>query len=361
MADNNNNDWLAGAGMSALSGAINVGVGTVLGKEQYKYQQKLQDSQNLWAEQQVDKANEYNSAASQVNRLLQAGLNPGAAYGSGNAGTSGVASSSAMSAPSLSTASPLLPDLGLQYLQYKQAHSAMSYQDAMAQRTLSEKLGLDIDNTWKNQMNSAQYHSIQASTNHTNANILYMQFQAQMQGTDMYLKQVHTYIDYMLAEGQLGRYETQNTNETNLARAQVHRMNVQNRNESAMTASNIKVNNQNIEESKSRQQNNEDQHEYSYRTMSYRVADAIVNHKSGWLDLEFKTKTFGDRTELVKGQVKLQDGQIVGMKLDNEFKDRTMDARVAQEWFGAAQGMFNTVSSAANAAGSTLNVMNPLK
>lgn len=83
-----------------------------IAKEQMQWQEQMQDKQNQWNLDQWNRENQYNSAAAQVQRYLQAGINPALAMTNGaSAGQAGsLQSAQPASSPNMPQMQPFLPD-----------------------------------------------------------------------------------------------------------------------------------------------------------------------------------------------------------------------------------------------------------
>lgn len=121
-----------------------------------EYNLMLAKQQNAWNLEQWNRENQYNDPSAVMSRLRSAGVNPALAY------SNGVGSFSAASSPSMTAGAPSSP-VDMSALSGKQtiADAVMSglQMDKIfseSNKINSEKKGQDIDNSWKNKLNSNQ-------------------------------------------------------------------------------------------------------------------------------------------------------------------------------------------------------------
>lgn len=354
MADNS---FLESMASSVASSAINGLVSYGLNNQTLSANKAMQQSQNEWLEAQVDKANEYNSAYSQVQRLRAAGLNVGSALGTNSAGNSTPASTGSLSSPNFANGIGMLPDLGAQYLQAKQVDSLRKLQDAQAKNTITATEGMKIDNKYKDVLSQQQIRSIEAATNYTNAGIVNMQVLADLKGKEVVIQEMLANLQSRHQDNEDRSTDAnishlQNQDAIGFMNAASNRMNAASNQLNASAAmlnanTQSRLADQSIEESKQRTEGLRLNNEYLDKTMATRIAQAIIEKKSANLDLKFKINTQSEREELVSGQVQFQNGQIFSINLDNEYKDKTMEARIYNEYCNSVRNTIETITSAA--------------
>lgn len=104
--------------MGIISSSINAIANAATAKQQFKYDQQLQEQQNKFNLDMWNLQNEYNSPSSQMQRFVDAGLSPNLAYGnisSGNASSAPVQEAAGRRAPNLGVfnfSDPILPFIG---------------------------------------------------------------------------------------------------------------------------------------------------------------------------------------------------------------------------------------------------------
>lgn len=121
-----------------------------------QYNLMLAKQQNAWNIEQWNRENQYNDPSAVMSRLRNAGINPALAY------SNGVGSFSAAYSPTMTAGAPSTP-VDMSALSGKQtiADAVMSglQMDKIfseSNKINSEKKGQDIDNSWKNKLNSNQ-------------------------------------------------------------------------------------------------------------------------------------------------------------------------------------------------------------
>lgn len=121
-----------------------------------QYNLMLAKQQNAWNLEQWNRENQYNDPSAVMSRLRNAGINPALAY------SNGVGSFSAASSPSMTAGAPSSP-VDMSALSGKQTIADAVMNGLQMDRIFSEsnkinseKKGQDIDNSWKNKLNSNQ-------------------------------------------------------------------------------------------------------------------------------------------------------------------------------------------------------------
>lgn len=109
-------------------------------RRQYKYNLKLQKQQQQWQKEMWDLENQYNLPVNEIQRLLDAGINPALAFSNGGASAAPVPSSGSAGGVSAPTAS--MPNVGASAVQAAQASQALENQTQLAksQSDLNEAL-----------------------------------------------------------------------------------------------------------------------------------------------------------------------------------------------------------------------------
>lgn len=210
---------VVGTGLNSLTGGlINLG-GSAAGSaisaaQQWKYQQR----QNAWQEQQattaynrqvalLDKQNDYNTAANQVARLKEAGINPAQAAGGSSLQTVGATASSVPQANSSSVNTQGISfDSGSYANSFAANMSALADVDvkkANAHKLESDATAQDIDNEvrkdtldWEKKSNRWQYEAHQYDVENSAANSKKIQNDSVISSYDKQIK-AETYQSYI--------------------------------------------------------------------------------------------------------------------------------------------------------------------
>lgn len=147
MGANNNPFWQSSGGASLISGAGALGSGLFGGlfagsaqKRQYKYNKRLQEQQQVWQKYMWDLQNMYNLPINEVQRLLDAGINPALAFSNGGASAAPVPMSGSAGGVSAPTAE--MPNVGASALSAAQAQQRVENEtkvaDSQAEKNLAE-------------------------------------------------------------------------------------------------------------------------------------------------------------------------------------------------------------------------------
>ena len=208
-----------GNGLNSLTGGLinfggSVGANAISASQQWKYQQK----QNAWEEQQAttaynrqldfwNKQNEYNTAANQVERLKEAGINPAQAAGGSSLETVGATAPSVPQASSSSVSTqPISFDSGSYSNSFASSMNALADYDvkkANAHKTDSEAQAQDIDNEvrranldMEKRSKGWQYEAHQYDVNNAAANSVKVNNESVISSYDKQIK-AETYQSYI--------------------------------------------------------------------------------------------------------------------------------------------------------------------
>ena len=152
---------LVGAGGSLLNSIVGSGANSAMSAKQRAWQTSEREASQQWQEDMWNKSNEYNSAKSQVARVLEAGLSPNLLYGSGQQVASGTASTpSAPTAPGTSSVGGFVPmdltSLQNYYLKRQELANQQYHNETERMSVVNQKSGIDANARQNNALAESQ-------------------------------------------------------------------------------------------------------------------------------------------------------------------------------------------------------------
>lgn len=123
----------------------------------------MQFTENMW-----NKANDYNKPINQVQRLKQAGINPAFALGQVSSGVANNVGSPGSPSGAQATFQPKSIDSS-QFIRLFEAQNQAKLLNSQVEKTNQEKLGLQMDNNYRNAMNLAELYKKRAEADSAKA------------------------------------------------------------------------------------------------------------------------------------------------------------------------------------------------
>lgn len=342
---------------SAVGSNLNFRNSRRLEQIQFEHNQELMRLQNELNFDQWSRAwqmnNEYNSAAAQVQRLKDAGLNPAMAFGDGMAPANSTPSGTGLGSSSIPSLAPMdLSGFGSAFVDMWTALQSTKAQTALAksQEDLNKLTGegVHIDNQFRGILHEKDIEQIDSQINLANANAEYsvqQKFLAMDQRQQnafmrwynreqLNLDRQRVDLQSLSTEHQVSLWDLQGK----AAIANANAANMQGR--AALMNANTQRGYYNLEKP-----NLEARNKYADKNFESFMLKNLYSSKEQYYNYRFKANTQDSREQEANLRVRMLRGQVTGIDIDNETRGMKNGAAIIKDGIGSFMQMYNGAST----------------
>ena len=170
--------------------------------KQYNQQYELMKAQNDWNLMMWNKNNEYNSPSAQVQRYIDAGLNPAMMMQNNNPVSATQMSSASPNVPGAPTPAGDFANAMIQTKQLELKNKELDIENKKADATIenmeADTKGKTIDNAWKDIINAQNYRTMEKTMQEVNQKIKLMDSEIQANFANINLTQAKTLTENLM-------------------------------------------------------------------------------------------------------------------------------------------------------------------